>query len=114
MIPQIAKSDSNPIHPVLKLGFLPFDCSKVRLVENDQELRLLDTRIIIAIIGLLIASPLDSSAHDATEISQTIKGEKPRPEHPEFTWDRIPLYMHIRKAKTYSEEEIKFLGVDQP
>ena len=31
-------------------------------------------------------------------------------EYPAFTWDRIPLYMHIRKAKAYTEEEIAFLA----
>ena len=30
--------------------------------------------------------------------------------YPEFSWDRIPLYMHIRKDKSYTEEEIKFIA----
>jgi hypothetical protein len=29
---------------------------------------------------------------------------------PEFSWDRIPLYMHIRKATSYTDEEIAFLA----
>ena len=29
---------------------------------------------------------------------------------PEFSWDRIPLYMHIRKATSYTDEEIVFLA----
>lgn len=29
---------------------------------------------------------------------------------PEFSWDRIPLYMHIRKAKAYTADEIEFLS----
>jgi len=34
-----------------------------------------------------------------------------RKEHyPQFTWDRIPLYMHIRKATSYTDEEIAFLA----
>ncbi len=34
-----------------------------------------------------------------------------REEHfPEFSWDRIPLYMHIRKAKAFSAPEIEFLS----
>ena len=30
--------------------------------------------------------------------------------YPEFSWDRIPLYMHVRKAKSYTDEEIAFLA----
>ena len=30
--------------------------------------------------------------------------------YPQFTWDRIPLYMHIRKAKSYTDDEIAFLA----
>jgi hypothetical protein len=29
---------------------------------------------------------------------------------PEFSWDRIPLYMHIRKATSYTNDEIEFLA----
>jgi hypothetical protein len=29
---------------------------------------------------------------------------------PEFSWDRVPLYMHIRKAKNFTEDEIKYLA----
>lgn len=34
----------------------------------------------------------------------------PKDHYPRFTWDRIPLYMHIRKAKSYTDEEIAFLA----
>lgn len=30
--------------------------------------------------------------------------------YPEFSWDRIPLYMHIRKDSAYSDEEISFIA----
>ncbi len=33
-----------------------------------------------------------------------------RPGYPEFSWDRMPLYMHIRKDKAYTEAEIQFLA----
>ena len=29
---------------------------------------------------------------------------------PKFSWDRVPLYMHIRKAKKFSKDEIKYLA----
>ena len=30
--------------------------------------------------------------------------------YPEFSWERLPLYMHVRKAKSYTDEEIAFLA----
>lgn len=30
--------------------------------------------------------------------------------YPPFSWDHIPLYMHVRKAKSYTAEEIAFLA----
>jgi hypothetical protein len=65
---------------------------------------------LIAVIALLVSGSLGSSAQEATETSQTTKGKTPRPAYPEFTWERIPLYMHIRKATSYTDEEIKFLA----
>lgn len=29
---------------------------------------------------------------------------------PDFSWDRVPLYMHVRKDSSYSNDEIKFLA----
>ncbi|MFM8982650.1 MAG: putative glycoside hydrolase [Spartobacteria bacterium] len=29
---------------------------------------------------------------------------------PAFSWDRVPLYMHIRKAKNFTQDEIKYLA----
>lgn len=29
---------------------------------------------------------------------------------PEFSWDTMPLYMHLRKAKAFTKEEIKFIA----
>ena len=29
---------------------------------------------------------------------------------PAFSWDRVPLYMHIRKATNFTEDEIKYLA----
>ncbi len=65
---------------------------------------------LIAVIGLLMSCSLDSPAQEALAASPTSKGTAPRPAYPEFNWDHIPLYMHIRKAKSYTDEEIAFLA----
>jgi hypothetical protein len=30
--------------------------------------------------------------------------------YPRFSWDRIPLYMHVRKATSFTAKEIEFLA----
>ena len=65
---------------------------------------------LIAVIGLLVSCSLDSSAQEAIEASPTSNGTAPRRAYPEFSWERIPLYMHIRKATSYTDEEIAFLA----
>ena len=38
------------------------------------------------------------------------KRPAPKENYPQFSWDRIPLYMHVRKARSYTEKEIAFLA----
>ena len=64
----------------------------------------------IAIIGFLMSCSLDSYAQEARETSLATGGAQLKPTYPEFNWDRIPLYMHIRKAKSYTDDEIAFLA----
>jgi len=67
------------------------------------------TKFIIAAFPLLIAT---GETHAQTDKSGSkIKGgNHAKQNYPEFSWDRIPLYMHIRKAKSYTEDEIKFMA----
>ena len=38
-------------------------------------------------------------------------GDRANPDHmPEFSWDRVPQYMHIRKSTAFTEEEIQYLA----
>ena len=36
--------------------------------------------------------------------------EKPRENYPDFNWDTLPLYLHVRKADAYTDEEFKFMA----
>ena len=58
--------------------------------------------LILAVMG----APAAGSAAETDEASRPAQKDH----YPEFTWDRIPLYMHIRKAKSYTDEEIAFLA----
>ncbi len=42
-------------------------------------------------------------------LSAQLSAERPRGSMPEFSWDTLPLYMHVRKRTAFSEEELKFL-----
>ncbi|WP_197451885.1 putative glycoside hydrolase [Rosistilla carotiformis] len=53
------------------------------------------------LVPVAIAQEPEPSSGDAAAI---------RPEYPDFSWQRIPLYMHIRKAKTFTNREIAFLA----
>ena len=30
--------------------------------------------------------------------------------YPNFSWDKVPLYMHLRKSAAYTEEELTYLA----
>jgi len=50
--------------------------------------------------------------------SQPVKGDTPKlaestpagHARPTFSWDRVPQYMHIRKAEKFTDAEIKYLA----
>lgn len=67
-------------------------------------------RGLIVIVGLLLACSQECAAQEAIETSSATTDESSGPTYPEFTWDRIPLYMHIRKAQSFTDEEIAFLA----
>jgi hypothetical protein len=65
---------------------------------------------IVAIVGLLVWGSSESFAQETREHSLTRNGTNPKAAYPEFTWDRIPLYMHVRKATSYTDKEIAFMA----
>ena len=69
-----------PGSPALALGIEPLDVSKMGRLDKRS-------------------MPISDGSRFA-----------PKDNYPRFTWDRIPLYMHIRKATSYTDEEIAFLA----
>jgi len=65
---------------------------------------------LIAIVALLALCSLDCPAQEAGELSPTPGGITSGSMYPQFSWDHIPLYMHIRKARSFTDEEIRFLA----
>ncbi|WP_083478307.1 putative glycoside hydrolase [Lacinutrix himadriensis] len=48
-----------------------------------------------------------------TTTTTPIENEPPviiNPNYPEFSWDKMPLYMHVRKSAAFTADEIQFLA----
>ncbi|WP_197440933.1 putative glycoside hydrolase [Thalassoglobus neptunius] len=68
------------------------------------------TYLFTFIIGFQFTCPSKAFANEAAKPSSPNNCEDQKPNHPKFSWDTIPLYMHIRKATAYSDEELNFLA----
>lgn len=64
----------------------------------------------LAIGGILLSCSSGTPAQETGKHSLGRNGTTPKAAYPEFTWDRIPLYMHVRKATSYTEKEIAFIA----
>ncbi|MCP5538204.1 MAG: hypothetical protein H7A51_18475 [Akkermansiaceae bacterium] len=58
---------------------------------------------------LLIALLLPAWAGEACA-KESKKEDAKKTGYPAFSWDRIPLYMHIRKATSYTDKEIAYIA----
>ncbi len=64
---------------------------------------------IVTWFAMLLACLPNSSAQESVRVPVTHDDQR-RGQYPEFTWDHVPLYMHVRKAKSFTDDEIKFLA----
>jgi len=60
-------------------------------------------RYFLAILGISLALTFPLHAAETTPSQEPDR-------LPAFSWDRVPLYMHIRKAENFTEDEIKYLA----
>jgi hypothetical protein len=58
-----------------------------------------------SILFLALFAALALTAHAEGELSAPAANRLPA-----FSWDRVPLYMHIRKSQNFTEDEIKYLA----
>lgn len=65
--------------------------------------------IKIAVLVCILASSVLASADNVQDKSDD-SHFVPNDHYPQFSWDHIPLYMHIRKARSYTDKEIAFLA----
>ncbi|TWU64677.1 putative glycoside hydrolase [Crateriforma conspicua] len=68
----------------------------------------------ISLVALCIGLTSLRSGH-AEEAGGTVAGGAAVPSQravnfPQFSWDRIPRYMHVRKARSFTDDEIQYLS----
>ncbi len=63
---------------------------------------------ILATFLLLTCCLSNALGQEALQEADSNIGDNP--EYPAFSWDRVPLYMHVRKAKAFTDKEIAFLA----
>jgi len=68
------------------------------------------SRHLAIITGLLTSCVLGVSAQEKREHLLIKNDAATASTFPEFTWDKIPLYMHVRKASSYTDQEIEFIA----
>lgn len=107
-----------PSSPALRLSSVPIDLARVGLRSDEnwkrREMRKTDGFPAEALrssprskgMGFLWLRMLAAIAVPVAGLAE----EANKDHYPEFAWDRVPLYMHIRKAKSYTGEEIAFLA----
>ncbi len=72
---------------------------------------LVNAAIIVTLVVLNTGATFSQEHPKGSVIGETTREEaKSNANYPEFSWDRIPLYMHIRKEKAYTGKEIAFLA----
>ncbi len=57
--------------------------------------------VSMVVIGV-VAAAMAAQGHELTARSDT--------RYPDFSWDTLPLYMHVRKADAFTDEELDFLA----
>lgn len=61
-------------------------------------------------LALVLSCSVVASAQQSTKTANSSNKTTSKSAYPEFTWDRIPLYMHVRKDRSYTDEEVAFLA----
>lgn len=83
-------------HRSIEAQFVELKDDQVLLRKRDQQ---------VYPFPLQMLSPADQAYLEAQSSAAVAPAA-----YPEFSWDRVPLYMHIRKDRAYSDEEIEFLA----
>jgi len=73
-----------------------------QMSSRAKESQNMTPRLTLAITAVLVVAVTASMAGEPELASES--------RLPEFSWDTLPLYIHIRKADAFTEEELKFLA----
>jgi hypothetical protein len=81
----------------------------IREVSVEEDVAMTIRTLTVALLLCLPAVGIAEEKGKAPCDADTTRGAGTRA-YPRFSWDRIPLYMHVRKADSYTPSEIKFLA----
>lgn len=73
-------------------------------------MKIFKTQILVGLVSLLVLSQGCTHSTDAIEQDTLVHSKGVEDKYPEFSWDTIPLYMHVWKRTSYTEDEIKYLA----
>ena len=76
---------------------------------NDLLPRKYAALVLVAGLMALLAWPSQAQSVRDNDVKKDSSADS-RVAYPDFSWDRVPLYMHIRKEKAYTDQEIAFLA----
>lgn len=72
------------------------------------------TFLLLTIVSCKNSTAEQEEQFDQEELHEDESHEEdtivPNENFPEFSWDKMPLYMHVRKSTAFTEDEIKFLS----
>ena len=65
-------------------------------------------RNLISVLAIIIL--FTSSCTSQSKVPEITKDSKSHTKLPDFSWDTMPLYMHVRKSKAFTNEELAYLA----
>ena len=73
-------------------------------------MKLAENIFSLIIIGLFICCSSSKNLVQKQRITKSKVAENEISKYPEFSWDKMPLYIHVRKNTAYTNEEIAYLA----
>lgn len=71
-------------------------------------MKLRSSLLLFIVLLFLTSCNKSDEISDQEEVDTTVEVENKN--LPEFSWDKIPLYMHVRKSSEFTEDEIEYIA----
>ena len=88
-------------------------CDNYNWIEIPAELDTSDQTVTARIPNEAQYYFVNGISNNGTLFSSSMRKAEPDPKfaaYPEFSWDHVPLYMHMRKSTAFNQEELEYLA----